>query len=92
MDNMTYEDYISWANDYREQVAIIEKKLEKYKKKKRFATPKERTCFESDRRILNEMRRECLETALHLEHIAERIRKTEMRHTYRCVSDKNTDR
>lgn len=91
MDKMTYEDYISWANDYREQVAIIEKKLEKHKGKKRFATAKERQCFESDRRILNEMRRECLETALHLEHIAERIRKTEMNRTYRCVSHKNTD-
>lgn len=77
MIKMTYEDYISWANEYREQVKVVEKKLEEHRGKKRFATARERQRTESAIRLLYEMRKDCLETALYLEHIAKKIKEKE---------------
>ncbi len=75
---MNYIDYINWANEYEDQVKILEKKLEKRKLKKFFETTEEKKIFESSTRILYEMKLDCIKTAALLRNRAEKIREEEI--------------
>lgn len=74
---MTYTDYMNWAKEYRDQVEVLERKLEKRKGKQHFKTPDDRRVFESTTRILYEMRLDCIKTAAVLEKKAFSIREDE---------------
>ena len=75
---MNYTDYKNWANEYREQVEVLEMKLEERKNRKRFSTAEERMVFENTTRIFREMRRDCIRALAVLEQRAEQIKEAEM--------------
>lgn len=74
---MTYIDYINWAREYKEQIEVIDRKLEKRRGKHRFESPEDRRAFESTTRILYEMRSDCIKAAAALENKAFTIREEE---------------
>ena len=74
---MTYIDYMNWAKEYRDQVEVIERKLEKRKGKQHFPTPDDRRVFESTTRVLYEMRLDCIRAAATLESKAQEIKEAE---------------
>lgn len=75
---MNYTDYKNWANEYRQQVEILEKKLGERKNRRRFPTAEERMVFENTTRILREMRSDCIRTLAVLEQRAQQIKEAEM--------------
>lgn len=75
---MNYQDYINWAEEYREQADILERKLAEKKEPRRFATALERSEFESSVRILYGMKLDCIKTMAILEEKARTIKEREM--------------
>lgn len=76
---MNYKDYFNWAQEYRSQAEILDRKLNERKKPRYFETSEQKKAFESSTRILYEMKLECLKTMLILEKKAEEIRESESR-------------
>ncbi len=74
---MTYIDYINWAQEYREQAELIDKKLAERIKRRTFTTPEERSEYERGTQMLYDMRRECRFTCDLLARRAESIREAE---------------
>ena len=74
---MDYTDYKNWANEYRQQVEVLDRKLNGRKDKKKFPTAEERMVFENTTRILYEMRLDCIRTLAILEKKAKQIREEE---------------
>ena len=75
---MNYKDYIKWAEEYREQADILDRKLAEKKEPRRFATAMERSEFESSVRILYGMKLDCLKTMAILEDRARSIKEREL--------------
>ena len=75
---MDYKDYKNWAKEYRQQVEILDRKLNGRKGKKKFPTAEERIVFENTTRILYEMRLDCIRTLAVLEQKAQQIKEAEM--------------
>ena len=74
---MDYTDYKNWANEYRQQVEVLETKLSSRSGKKKFPTAEDRRIFENTTRILEEMRKDCIRTLAILEQKAKEIKEAE---------------
>ncbi len=74
---MNYKDYFDWAQEYRTQAEILNKKLEDRKKSKKIMTPEQTKEFDSATRMLYEMRLECTKTMVILENKAKEIKERE---------------
>lgn len=75
---MDYTDYKNWAEEYRNQVEILDRKLSGRKGRKNFPTAEERYIFENTTRILYEMRLDCIRTLAVLEQKAQQIKEAEL--------------
>ena len=75
---MTADDYISWANEYRQELDAVEHRIRKAKaKSKKKLGNIERTNFEKLLSLLYSQRLECLTFAVELEERARTIREKE---------------
>lgn len=74
---MNYTDYENWADEYRQQVEILNRKLEGRHRSRRFATAEDRQIFEHSTRILEDMRRDCVRTLAILDQKAREIKEAE---------------
>ncbi len=75
---MNYIDYAEWAEEYREQVEILEKKLKgRRRRNRKFPTPEERQMYENTTKILEDMKRDCLYALTILEQRATEIKEEE---------------
>ena len=74
---MNYIDYENWAEEYRQQVEILDRKLFGRYKRQFFPSPEARTVYENTTRILEEMRRECVKTYITLRKRARKIKEDE---------------
>lgn len=73
---MTYEDYFDWAEEYRSQLDVLDKKIAKriaFRKKTNINHPMNEAILSS----LYEMRRECEKTYIILRKKAEKIKRDE---------------
>lgn len=79
---MTSDDYIAWANEYRQQVDVLDKAIKEVKSnlKKRFASHKDRQIAEQRIVQLNIMRTEAIKTVATLEERARQIKAKEDKH------------
>ena len=71
---MNYWDYVNWANEYKQQVEVLDKKLQNRKNVKSFPTAQDRLQFENATRILYSMKLDCMKTAAILDQKAESLR------------------
>lgn len=74
---MNYTDYKNWAEEYRQQVDVLDRKLSERSGRRMFPTAEERRIFENSTRILYEMRLDCIRTLAILEKKAKQIREEE---------------
>lgn len=75
---MNYTDYAEWAEEYREQVEVLEKKLKgRRRRNRKFATAEERQIYENTTKILEDMKRDCLYALAILEQRAIDIKEEE---------------
>lgn len=77
---MNYIDYENWAEEYRQQVEVLDRKLKgRHRRNRRFATAEQRTQYENTTRIFEEMRRDCASAFAILKQRAEEIKEEEQR-------------
>lgn len=74
---MNYIDYRNWADEYRQQVEVLNRKLKGRYRKRKFSTAEDRQLFENSTRILEEMRRDCIAALVILEQRASAIKEEE---------------
>ena len=75
---MTSQDYINWANEYRQEAEVVEYRIQKTKKKREGKLGNiERMKLEKDLSILFEQKMECLCIAKELEETARKIKARE---------------
>lgn len=76
---MTYQDYINWADEYRQQVESIEKLIQKKKRQihSRFKTANERAVAEKGLSELYAMKSDCIKAAARLSEQARVIKEKE---------------
>lgn len=77
---MTVQDYINWANEYRQEAEVVEHRIQKTKKKREGKLGNiERMKLEKDLSMLFEQKIECLCIAKELEETARIIKEREGR-------------
>ena len=75
---MTADDYINWANEYRQDAEVVEYRIQKTKKKREGKLGNiERMTLEKDLSMLFEQKMECLCIAKKLEETARTIKARE---------------
>ena len=75
---MNSADYIEWANEYRQQVEVLEAKLKgRRRRNRKFPTAEDRQLYENTTKILEDMRKDCLYALGILEQRAEEIKEEE---------------
>ncbi len=77
---MTSQDYMNWANEYRQEAEVVEHRIQKTKKKREGKLGNiERMKIEKDLSMLFEQKMECLCIAKELEETARIIKAREGR-------------
>lgn len=71
---MDYNDYYDWAQEYRQQELVLEKKLKNRRGKNSNLTLDQQIIFDNTTKQLYAMKLECRNTALILENKAQRIK------------------
>ena len=79
---MTYLDYETWANDYRSEVDVIDKAINRRRKLRFFDSAEAREDNENAIQMLYEMRRDCVITAALLKERAKMIKEKEENEQY----------
>lgn len=75
---MTSQDYINWANEYRQEAEVVEHRIQKTKMKRKAKIGNiERMKLEKDLSMLFEQKMECLCIAKKLEETARIIKERE---------------
>lgn len=71
---MTYKDYFNWAEEYKQQAGILEKRLERRKAERKNISAAQLAAFENDCAMLYKMKLECQHTGAILEQKAVAIK------------------
>ncbi|MDE7389738.1 MAG: hypothetical protein K2M82_02190 [Lachnospiraceae bacterium] len=74
---MSYTDYLNWAEEYKQQEIILDRKLDERKRKNKKLTFDQIVCLEQGTRELYAMKLECRRIAGILERKAHSIRERE---------------